>query len=72
MDFLQGVNQPLDPLHSVYDNVSSEEEVWDTIWHEILHGIAGGLKINSLKDWKDEQKHEDLRVLALAITDSLY
>ena len=56
----------------VYDNNASEEDIWEILWHEMLHGIAESLKLKSLQCNNDEEKHNDLGVLALAITDTLY
>jgi len=55
----------------VYDSGQPLEDVWQTILHEVLHGIASALKLKSL-DWTDDQKHDDLDVLALAIADVLF
>ena len=52
----------------IYDNGRSMEDIWQTLFHEILHGIAELLKLSSLN--KDEN-HDELDVLALAIVDIL-
>jgi len=52
----------------VYDNGRSLQDIWETIIHEILHGIGGELKLNINK----EENHNELGILALAITDTLF
>lgn len=56
----------------IYDNNASEEDIWEILWHEALHGIAESLKLDILKVGDDKEKHNELGVLALAITDTLY
>ncbi|MBU1067202.1 hypothetical protein KKE60_05415 [Patescibacteria group bacterium] len=51
----------------VYDKERSSEDLWWTIWHEVLHGIVEALKIKVLNDKEDE-----IDLLALAITDVLF
>lgn len=53
----------------VYDGGRSDTDIWETILHEVLHGIAEGLKLKSLAD---SDNHDDLGVLALALTDVLF
>jgi hypothetical protein len=42
--------------------------VWQTIIHEVLHGIADALKMKLNK----KDMHDELDILALAITDVFY
>lgn len=51
----------------VYDKGRSAEDILETIIHEVLHGIADELKLNLRKD----ENHNELGILALAITDVL-
>lgn len=53
----------------IYDQARSEEDLWETLIHEILHGIVELLHLKSLK--KDEH-HEELDLVALALTDILF
>lgn len=53
----------------IYDNGRPAEDVWQTIFHEIFHCIADELKLKALA--KDEN-HDELDVLALAMTDVLF
>lgn len=53
----------------IYDIGRSTEDLWHTLFHEILHGIADGLKLKSLTN---EDNHDDLDILALAIVDVLF
>jgi hypothetical protein len=53
----------------VYDNGRSQEDLWHTIIHEMLHAIAQGLHMSILTV---ESNHEDLDLLALALTDTFF
>ena len=57
----------------IYDNNRSIEDIWHSLIHEVLHGIASELHIKSL-EYKsvDDQSHHDLDILSLAITDVLF
>ena len=52
----------------IYDNGRQLEDVWQTIIHEVLHGIAEGFKL----ELKEKDRHEELDLLAAAITDTLF
>lgn len=52
----------------VYDNGRADFDVMETIIHEILHGIEVDLK---LKCFKDDKGHEELGILAVALSDVL-
>ena len=51
----------------VYDNGRPAEDVWQTIFHEVLHGIQNALHIDKLKD--DEPT---IDVLATSLVDTLF
>lgn len=52
----------------VYDGSERPiEDVWETIFHEVIHGIAEALKLKPLND-----NHDTLDLLALALTDVLF
>lgn len=54
----------------IYNNGKRpNEDIWQTIFHEVIHGIAEALSLKSIK--KDEN-HDELDVLALAITDVIF
>ena len=53
----------------VYDGGRSDADIWETIFHEVLHGITEML---SLKSLTDENNHGDLGILALALTDVMF
>lgn len=53
----------------VYDNGRSVEDIWDTLLHEIIHGLAQELHLYALKD---EDNHDELDVLALGLRDVLF
>jgi len=53
----------------VYSNELSDEDVWGTIMHEVLHGIAELFRLGALTD---DESHNDLDLLALALTDVLF
>ena len=53
----------------VYDNGQPFEDVWQTIIHEVLHGLADALKLESLTN---DDAHDDLDVLALGLADVMF
>lgn len=53
----------------IYDNNTTEVDIWETIMHEVLHGIETALK---LKCFKEEKGHEELGLVAMALTDILF
>ena len=53
----------------VYDGGRSNIDIWETILHEVIHGIAEALKLKSLNS---DDNHDDLSILALALTDVLF
>lgn len=55
----------------VYDNGRNKEDLFQTLLHEILHGIQAALSLDILDVDKDSKKHDELDVLALALTDVL-
>ncbi len=56
----------------IYDNKTSEQEIWDTILHEVLHGLVAELKIKSLNDRKNDDQHDAIHLLAMGLTDVLF
>ncbi|KKL20623.1 hypothetical protein LCGC14_2453570 [marine sediment metagenome] len=51
----------------VYDNNRNTQDIWKTIMHEILHGIASDLNL------KDLDKNEDtIDMLARSLVDTLF
>ena len=58
----------------IYDNGRSVQDIWHSLLHEILHGIGESLKLDILDkgDMVDNSKHEELDVLARALTDTLF
>jgi hypothetical protein len=55
----------------IFDSGRPDDDVFHVLMHEVLHGIASELKLKSL-DASDKEKHDDLDVLALALTDVLF
>ena len=51
----------------VYDNGRTVEDLWHTIFHEVLHGIVEALKLKGLSDDNDQ-----IDLIALALTDVLF
>ena len=52
----------------VYDDGERPgEDIWHTIFHEIIHGIQAALNLKSLKDAED-----DIDVLSLALADVIF
>jgi predicted Zn-dependent protease with MMP-like domain len=58
----------------IYDNNRNIEDIWHSIIHEMLHVFGQGLKLDSLDkgDVKDDKKHEELDMIALALADTLF
>jgi hypothetical protein len=54
----------------IYDKDRSEDDIWCTIWHEILHGVVERLHIKAFANYKET--HDDIDLLALAISDILF
>lgn len=50
----------------IYDNGRPIGDIWHTLLHETLHSIAETLKLTSLQN---QQNHDDLDVLAVALID---
>ncbi len=67
---LWGQYDPWTHTIRVYSNGRSEDATLSTLLHEILHVIATELHLSSLDD-SDEIKHNELDVLALALSDML-
>ena len=51
------------------DGKRAEADIWHTIIHEILHAIAADLHLKSLED---DDAHDDLDILSLALTDVFF
>ena len=52
----------------VYDHGRSAEDIWETIIHEVLHGIAAHLHLKSMGK---EENHDELDLISLALVDVL-
>jgi len=57
----------------VYDNGRNIEDIWHSIFHEMLHIFGQQLKLDIFDrgDDKDEGKHDELDICALALVDTL-
>lgn len=53
----------------IYDVGRSKEDVWETIIHEILHGLDEELKLNL---FQGDDGHDALCVLSLALMDTFF
>jgi hypothetical protein len=53
----------------VYDNGRPTEDIWQTLLHEVLHGIAEALHLKALTD---SANHDQLDLVALALADVLF
>lgn len=53
----------------VYKNDRPIEDIFQTVVHEVLHAIAEALHLESLTN---NANHDDLDVLALALTDVMF
>lgn len=56
----------------IFDDSRSIEDLWQTIFHEVLHGIAEQLHIKALDGNDKDDKHDTIDVLATAITDVVF
>jgi len=55
----------------IYDNKTTPEDIWDTLIHEVLHGIITALKITGKID--EEKPGEDIvHLLALGLQDVMF
>lgn len=52
----------------IYANDRTKEDIFETLIHEILHGIETDLK---LKCFKESKGHDELDILAVALSDTL-
>ena len=52
----------------IYDNGRQDEDIWHTIFHEVLHGIASSLNLRLGKN----ENHDELDLLALAFVDVFF
>ena len=52
----------------IYTGDKPNSDIWHTLIHEVLHGISSDLNLVLGKD----EHHDDLDVLALALTDVLF
>ena len=54
----------------IYDNGDKPlEDIWQALWHEVVHGIVDLLHIKSLEG---KEKEDDVDLLALALNDILF
>jgi len=53
----------------IYDKDLALEDIWESLLHEVLHGIVEALHIKVLEP---EEAHDSLDLLALALTDVLF
>lgn len=56
----------------VFDDGRPIEDVWQTIFHEVLHGISHALKIKAIDADKGDTEHDTVSILATALTDVLF
>jgi hypothetical protein len=59
----------VDKIISIYDNGRSINDIWETILHEVIHGIAESLHIKPLTGNECE---EYIDLLGLALSDFLF
>jgi len=52
----------------IYDNGRQAEDVFESLMHEILHGLTQALKL----DLEKPEHHDELDLLALGLTDVLF
>jgi len=54
----------------IYRKDLAPEDIWQNLFHEIIHGIVAALHLKSLKA-DDDKNHDELDLLALGLTDVL-
>jgi len=59
----------VDKIISIYDNGRSINDIWETIIHEVIHGIAESLYIKPLIG---EENETAVDLLGLALSDFLF
>jgi len=52
----------------IYDNDRRLEDIFHSLLHEVLHGISSALKLKL----RDENMHDELDILSLALTDVIF
>lgn len=52
----------------IYANGRPDEDVFQSLMHEVLHGVAESLKL----DLRRNERHDELDILALALTDIFF
>lgn len=52
----------------VFKKERTESDIFETIIHEVIHGIAGDLKLKSLTN---KDNHDDLTLLSIGLADTL-
>ena len=52
----------------IYDNGRMDQDIWQALIHEILHGIGAALNLKL----NEEKMHDELDTLATALTDVFF
>ena len=52
----------------IYDHGRPIEDIWECIFHEVIHGIGNSMHLEFLENCKDD----DLDLLAMALNDFLF
>lgn len=55
----------------ILDDGRSEEDIFQVLMHEILHGVVDTLHLESLDIRKSDRAHDDLDLIALGLADVL-
>jgi hypothetical protein len=53
----------------IYAKDRTPSDIWESLLHEVLHGIGVSLHMKILED---KDNHDQLDILALALTDTLF
>ena len=56
----------------IYDNNTTPEDVWDTLIHEVLHGIISALKIKGKIEDNGDIGEDIVHLLALGLQDVMF
>lgn len=54
------------------DGRRADNEIFENILHEILHGVADALKLQAFDEKVNNRGHDELQLVAMALTDIFF
>ncbi len=63
---LDGLLNPSSQTITLYLNKHSMDQVWQTLWHELLHAVVGKMWIQEIEKSKNEERIIDLLALGVS------